>query len=72
MNMNLNLNKIKKPILITGASGFIGSNFLRFFYTRKINVYGLVREKSNVWRIKDLKNKKNIFYVNLENKKKIK
>ncbi len=65
----MNLNKVKKPILITGASGFIGSNLLRFFYNRKINVYGLVREKSNQWRIKDLKIRKNIFYVNLENKK---
>ena len=66
-----NLKKIKKPILITGASGFIGSNLLRFFYKKNINVYGIVRKNSDDWRIRDFVDKKKIFYVNLENKSKL-
>ena len=59
--MLLNLNKIKKPILITGASGFIGSNLLRFFYKNNVKAYGLIREKSNNWRVKDFVDKKKYF-----------
>ena len=70
--MLLNLNKIKKPILITGASGFIGSNLLRFFYKNNVKAYGLIREKSNNWRVKDFVDKKKIFCVNLEDKNKLK
>ncbi len=66
-----NLRKLKKPILITGASGFIGSNLLRYFYKNNINVYGIVREKSDEWRIRDFVDKKKIFHVNLENKSKL-
>ena len=32
------INKIQLPILITGASGFIGSNLLRLFVSKKIKV----------------------------------
>ena len=49
------MNKnIIKPILITGSSGFIGSNLLRYFILNKIKVNIILRKKSNLWRIKDL------------------
>ena len=62
------LNKIELPILITGASGFIGSNLLRFFISRDIKVNIILRKKSNIWRIKDIINRAKIFYVDLKEK----
>ncbi len=35
-------------ILITGANGFIGSNLCRFFLKKNFNVFGLVRETSDL------------------------
>jgi nucleoside-diphosphate-sugar epimerase len=37
-----------KTILITGANGFIGSNLCRYFLNNNFNVYGLVRETSDL------------------------
>jgi len=62
------LNKIEPPILITGASGFIGSNLLRFFISKGISVNIILRKKSNIWRIKDIIDKAKIFYVDLTEK----
>ena len=62
------LNKIELPILITGASGFVGSNLLRFFISRGIKVNIILRKKSNIWRIKDIINGAKIFYVDLKEK----
>ena len=40
--------KIKKNIIITGASGFIGQNLVPFFLERKFNITVLARnEKKN-------------------------
>ena len=63
------LNKIQTPILITGASGFIGSNLLRFFISKGIKVNIILRKNSNIWRIKDIIYKTKVFYVDLQNKK---
>jgi dihydroflavonol-4-reductase len=35
-------------VLVTGANGFIGSNLCRYFVERSYEVYGLVRENSNL------------------------
>lgn len=35
-------------VLVTGANGFIGSNLCRYFLDRSFEVYGLVRENSNL------------------------
>jgi nucleoside-diphosphate-sugar epimerase len=35
-------------VLITGANGFIGSNLCRYFLDKDYNVYGLVRETSDL------------------------
>jgi nucleoside-diphosphate-sugar epimerase len=62
------LNKIQQPILITGASGFIGSNLLRFFVSKNIRVNIILRKKSSIWRIKDIIDKTKIFYADLREK----
>jgi len=49
-------------ILITGSSGFIGSQLFDYLTKKKYNVFGLSRKSSN---------KKNIFKFSLENKQKI-
>ncbi len=66
-------NKIALPILITGSSGFIGSNLLRHLIKKNIVCNIIIRKKSNTWRIKDLlKNKYvKVHYCDLGNKKNI-
>ncbi len=44
----------KVTILVSGSSGFIGSNISRYLSALGFQVYGLVRETSNLWRIRDL------------------
>ena len=41
-------------VLITGANGFIGSNLCRYFLERSYEVYGLVRESSNLHFLENL------------------
>ncbi len=44
----------KKRLLITGASGFIGSHFLKHFESLEgLDVWGLVRGTSNLFRLQD-------------------
>ena len=66
------MNLIDQPILITGAAGFIGSNLLRKLINKKYLVHVVLSKKSDLWRIKDLKNNFILHYVNLENDKEIK
>lgn len=44
--------------------------FLDSLKKKKIKVYGISKKKTNTWRINDIK--KNIFFLNLENKKELK
>lgn len=65
---------MKKIILITGATGFIGSNLTRTLIKDKQNeVHILIREKSNLWRIKDILSEQNLtkYYVDLLNYEKL-
>ncbi len=66
-------NIITKPILITGSTGFIGSNLLRYFVNNKINTNIIIRKKSKIWRIKDILNNQfvSIYYCDLNDKKKL-
>ena len=44
-------------ILITGASGFIGSYLFKYFTENKHDVYGLIRKKTNIKYLNSKKNK---------------
>jgi len=41
-------------VLITGATGFIGSHVARLLVTESCEVYAVVRESSDLWRINDI------------------
>lgn len=43
-------------VLITGISGFVGAGVARHLLGRGIEVHGLVRITSNLWRISDIRN----------------
>lgn len=45
-------------ILITGAQGFIGREISKFFIKKKINIYGIGRNKLNNFQIKKIRFKK--------------
>ena len=51
--------KLKQPILITGASGFVASNLVRYFVSKKIKINILLNRKTNIWRIEDIIHKTN-------------
>lgn len=59
----INLNKI----LVTGATGFIGSHLIQRLIEEKFEVGILKRENSNVWRIENLLDKISIYNVDLRN-----
>ena len=63
---------MKHPILITGAAGFIGSNLARYFVKRGIKVNIIIKKSSNLYRLKDIINKLNVFYADISDQKKIK
>ena len=44
----------KKKILVTGASGFIGSNLLKFLNRKKFFVTGISNSHNNNYSIKSL------------------
>ena len=69
----LNLIKeIKQPILLTGATGFLGANLLHFFVKNNVQIHIIIREQSNLWRIKNIINKTHKHIVDLEDFNKIK
>jgi nucleoside-diphosphate-sugar epimerase len=44
-------------VFITGIAGFVGAGLARALLQDGVEVHGLVRPSSNLWRIEDLKNK---------------
>jgi nucleoside-diphosphate-sugar epimerase len=52
-------------VLVTGISGFIGSHLARRLLEEGTEVHGLVRESSNLWRIRDIKNQIKLHCVDL-------
>ena len=54
-----------KKVLITGSTGFIGSNLIRSFLKVSADVNILTRTMSNKWRINDVLNNVNEYCVDL-------
>lgn len=54
-------------ILITGASGFIGSNLTRKMLHSKNNVSIFVRKESNLWRLQDILSDLDMYTVDMNN-----
>jgi nucleoside-diphosphate-sugar epimerase len=55
----------KYNYLITGGSGFVGSNLVRHLVKKGERVTLILRNKSHLWRIADIKSKVDILYVDL-------
>lgn len=45
---------LKQPVLVTGATGFIGSGLVRRLIGRGADVHVTVREESNTWRLDEI------------------
>jgi|SRR6185369_2883836 len=54
-----------KTLLLTGGTGFLGSNLLRRLVEEDFRIYLLIRQTSSLWRIKDLINR--VILVEAEN-----
>lgn len=55
-------------VLVTGATGFIGSNLVRSLLLKGAKVSILKRPKSSVWRLKDIKTRIKILEADLRDK----
>lgn len=42
-------------VLVTGSTGFLGSNLTNYFLTKGYEVHALIRKDSNLWRIRNIK-----------------
>lgn len=60
-----------KRILITGSTGFIGSNLVRNFLSLGAEIHILTRKTSDKWRINDVLNDINEYLVDLRDDKKL-
>lgn len=67
MENNWTILKDKK-IVLSGATGFIGSHLTRRLISEWADVYVISRENSNTWRIKDCLSQENILYCAIINK----
>lgn len=55
----------RKDIIVTGGTGFIGSNLIRILISFNANVHLLIRNKSNLWRLEDIKKFIHIIKIDL-------
>ena len=51
--MNLFIEALDGPIVVTGAAGFVGANLLKRILSVRGDVIGVVREEKG-WRISDI------------------
>ena len=64
-----------KKFIVTGGSGFIGSNLIKYLLKKKYNVINIdnLSYSANPYNLKDFKNNKSysFFKIDINNKKKI-
>jgi len=60
-----------KKILITGSAGFVGANLSYCLVNSDNEIHIILRETSNIWRIKDIIDRVNKHYCDLTNREKI-
>ncbi len=60
--------KLSGPILVTGASGFVGSHVARKLVSLGCDTHVLVRPTSDLWRLKDIVPKITLHYGDLADK----
>lgn len=70
-NLSLFSSSMTKSILITGGTGFIGSNLARELIDRNFTVNILIRKASNIWRLASVNDKIILHNVDLCDKKKL-
>lgn len=58
-------------ILVTGGTGFIGSNLIRKLISSKNELHSINRNPNNIWRLSDVKDKINMHTVDLSDQKKL-
>lgn len=62
------INKLTGPILVTGASGFVGSHVVKALVNLGLEVHVLVRKTSNLSRLKEVEGKFKIHFGDLTDK----
>lgn len=62
---------MKKKILVTGATGFIGANLIRHGLDAGQNIHILMRRGANVWRIKEVLPRVNTHVVDMRDAKEV-
>lgn len=58
-SLESNIRGLKGPILVTGASGFIGANLFKKLYNVRDDVYAIVRGGKG-WRLRDIPDEQTI------------
>ena len=53
---------MNKNIIITGATGFLGSNLVDFLLAKNYVIHVICRENSNISNLSQIKSKINIHY----------
>lgn len=56
-----------QKVLITGGGGFIGANFAHRFSNLKYSVHLIEKRGTNLWRLKEIKDKVKVHYLDLRN-----
>ena len=60
MDINKHLKSLEGPILVLGASGFIGANLFKMLLSKREDVYGLCRREKG-WRLNDIQSENILF-----------